>query len=167
MKDKKVKVQETERKDSVVYNGNVTITLKKGNTVISRKKTHNNGTSILFRALCMLLCGDEQGLSNVPYFIDAGIMQGGSFVSLLTSPTVITRRTPIFDGSTWKAQFISTIVYSQIRNPDTPIQILSLENSQGETLARITLDAEDYIQIESSIYTAMIEWEVYFNNPTT
>lgn len=166
---RKKKKAVTEQKNPIVYSGNVTVTMKKKNTIISRRTTHNNGTNNLFRALCMCLCGDEDGISLMPYFIDAGRMNGDVFDSYLTSPTIISRHTTIYDStsSIWKAQFVSTILYSQMESASVQITALALLNSSQETLAIISLSEDEAITIESNAYTAMIEWDMSFSNPTS
>ena len=168
---KKKKTKKVEQSNPVVYNGNVTVTLKKGSTVISRKTTHNAGTELLFRALCMCLCRDSAGLSSMPYFIDAGTISDGTYVTLLNSPSVITRRTTIYDTNgdpkTWKAQFVTTIVYSQLTSAATPINSLVLQDTENQVLARVDLSQEDQIIIESNSYNAMIEWEMSFVDAST
>lgn len=166
-KKKKEKEVVTENHSPISYDGNVTVTIKKKNTVISKTKTHNNGTPYLFRALCMCLCSDNDGILLMPYFIDAGIKgENDSFQSLLTTPSFITRHTTILDDSEWKAQFIGTIQYSQLTSADAVLNMLVLRNRSGDQLATIDL-GDNSIQIESNAYTAMIEWDMSFRNPTT
>lgn len=168
---RKKKTKKVEQSNPVVYNGNVTVTLKKGSTVISRKTTHNAGTELLFRALCMCLCRDSTGLSNMPYFIDAGTISNGSYVTLLNSPSVITRHTTVYDAngdpSIWKAQFVTIIVYSQLTSVATPISSLVLQDAENQILARVDLSTEDQIIIESNSYNAVIEWEMSFVDAST
>ena len=168
---KKKKTKKVEQSNPVVYNGNVTVTLKKGSTVISRKTTHNAGTELLFRALCMCLCRDSAGLLNMPYFIDAGTISDGRYITLLNSPSVITRHTTVYDANgdprTWKAQFVTTIVYSQLTSAATPISSLGSHDTENQVLGRVDLSQEDQITIKRNSYNAMIEWEMSFVDAST
>ena len=107
----------------------------------------------------------------MPYFIDAGTISDGTYITLLNSPSVITRHTTIYDTNddpkTWKAQFVTTIVYSQLTSAATPIDSLVLQDTENQVLARVDLSTEDQIIIESNSYNAMIEWEMSFVDAST
>lgn len=152
--------------NNIVYNGNVKVTIKKGSTVISKQTISNNGTNILFRALCLCLCGDNTGLSSMPMQIDGGSGIGSSFVSLLQTPSLITRHFTVYDSSTgsWKAQFIATISYAQLNKQGVPITSLQLLSMSNDILAEITYPANEGILIEGSTYTAIVEWDMWFTN---
>ena len=59
---KEIEIKEESKKDSItntIYNGEVNITFKLDNKVISRSKYKNSGTILLKKAFSMFMCGGE------------------------------------------------------------------------------------------------------------
>ena len=166
-------VQQTETKatskQGIGYSGVVTVTIKKGNRVISKKTTHNNSTPLLFRALCMCLVGDNVGLTFMPRYLDALDNNGTSVLgalSYLTTRYVYSSSSADSSSSvTYSARFITTINFAQLSSDITITQLALCVDALGASqLATITLATDSQIQLEDSNYTALIEWDMQFQD---
>lgn len=165
--ENKIKKENNTRKSSPIeYSGKVTVTIKRGNKIISRKTSSNNGTPLLFKTLCRCLCKDSDALNIMPFYIDAGNTESGTFKSGLVTPCVITKRVPLesTDGK-FVAQFIATLLYSQLKDTNNELKTIALKNIDGDILATMT-DDNTSILLTSSKYTALLQWEMSFDNST-
>lgn len=151
---------------SIQYSGKVTITVKRGNKIISRKTSSNNGTSLLFKTLCRCLCKDEDAINLMPFYIDVGEQTPEGFQTGLVTPCVITKRVTqnIAGTDTFVAQFVATLLYSQLLDSSKPLKTTALKNIDRDILATMTM--ENGISIENSKYTVLLEWEMSFSNST-
>ena len=159
-------------KNSFLYNGIVNVTIKKSGRVIMKQSIHNKGQNTLFKTFSRLLCGDNDALNDIPFSIDAGVYKADEFsnyvfTSVLSSPSVITRHTPVYNTTSkkWTAEFVSTIIYSQVVDSTEAISSLALRNSSGEILALVEqLDSD--VRIDESS-TLIVQWNMYFDNNST
>ena len=160
---KKVKAEETA---PITYRGVVTITTKKNGKVISTKTTHNDGSDLLFMALCYCMVRRDEGLNFMPQFVDAGRRVDNSFASSLVSKSFITTSYAYNDAG-WKSRFNTVITFSQLGD-STPIRVLRLcSDSAGENvLAEMDLGEDNEITLPSSAYVSAVDWIVSFGNVT-
>lgn len=160
---KKVKAEEAA---PITYRGVVTITMKKDGKVISTKTTHNEGSDLLFMALCYCIVRRDEGLNFMPQFVDAGRYVGGTFESSLVSKSFITT-SYAYNDSGWKSRFNTVITYAQLGDSE-PISTLRLcSDSVGENvLAEIDLGEGNEITLPSSAYVSAVDWIVSFGNVT-
>ena len=160
---KKVKAEEAA---PITYRGVVTVTMKKNGKVISTKTTHNDGSELLFMALCYCMVRRDEGLNFMPQFVDAGRYVGTTFESSLVSKSFITT-SYAYNDSGWKARFNTIVTYSQLRNSN-PIRILRLCSDPvgDDVLAEIDLGEGNEIKLLSSAYVSAVDWIVSFGNIT-
>ena len=161
---KKVKAEEIA---PITYRGVVTITMKKNGKVISTKTTHNDGSELLFMALCYCMVKRDEGLNFMPQFVDAGrYVADGTFASSLVSKSFITTSYAYNDNG-WKSRFNTIITYSQLGDSN-PISVLRLcSDPVGEdVLAEIDLGEGNEITLPSSAYVSAVDWIVSFGNIT-
>ena len=160
---KKVKAEEAA---PITYRGVVTITMKKDGKVISTKTTHNEGSDLLFMALCYCIVRRDEGLNFMPQFVDAGRYVDGTFKSSLVSKSFITT-SYAYNDSGWKSRFNTVITFSQLGDSN-PISTLRLcSDPVGEdVLAEIDLEEGNEIKLESSAYVSAVDWIVSFGNVT-
>ena len=160
---KKVKAEEAA---PITYRGVVTITMKKDGKVISTKTTHNEGSDLLFMALCYCIVRRDEGLNFMPQFVDAGRYVDGTFESSLVSKSFIST-SYAYNDSGWKSRFNTVITYSQLGDR-SPISVLRLcSDSVGENvLAEIDLGEDNEITLPSSAFVSAVDWIVSFGNVT-
>lgn len=155
----------TGKKPSIGYKGIVTVTIKQGKRIVSKKVLHNEGAELLFMSLCRCLISDNDGLSYMPNFLNAGYDNNGSFASVMVSPSFINSKAISSSGGVWAAVFNANITYSQL-NSTHSIEVLQLcaTGDGSNVLATLTLDESEYITIQDSSYTALVEWKMSFQN---
>lgn len=155
-------IEEKKPSSSITYRGNVKITVKKNNKVVSKKVIHNEGTQQLFRALCMALCGDTNALTYMPRYLNA---YSDGTVALRT-PSPLTRRAVEFYDNAYIARFMTTITYGQLVNVDNKINQIALtyDSIGNNQLATLTLPQGEEIEVSSIAYTIIIEWSMLFQD---
>lgn len=151
------------------YNGEVTIEIKKGNYIIKKIKTHNNGTSLLFSRLASALYGKYDNSLHPQYIrLFNRVSTGeGSNIQFIDTPsssrnvryTKINVET-IDSLDTTSVEFKFYIPFTEII-ANTNILKLFSDTGIEQPLAEVSL--EDEI-INDNISDIIIYWKLYITN---
>lgn len=169
--------------ECIKYIGSITIKEYNGNKLIRTIKTHNGGTSWLFKVLALALTGSDQR-QNMPHFLDMGYKTSSdNFQSVLSSRIGLTSKVIEKFSETsgtvagaaittygHSAIFTATIPAANITGTGkvTNYQLTSKakdDTSVGEStvLAEVKVEnGHEYQQLAG--YTYVVEWVMTFAN---
>lgn len=164
--------------NNIQYQGFVTIKILKGNKTIRTIKTHNAGTTLLFKVLSSVLCGNNESV-NMPKYFDLGSMEsdGSSYTFksnlanrvALNSKVIENFTTIMEDNKTFKSAYgasftvlIPSIQILEQKNIDT-LRLYSLNYGEESLLAQVELLNSLEVSYDKG-YNYMIEWVMTFEN---
>ena len=167
--------------ECIKYIGSVTIKEYNGKKLIRTIKTHNGGTSWLFKVLALALTGSNQR-QNMPHFLDMGYDSSGKFQSVLSSRIGLTSKViesftetqegaPVVTTYGHSAIFTATIPAANImrNNSVTKYQLTSKAKdntsiSESTVLAEVKVEGDGHKYHQSAGYTYVVEWVMTFAN---
>ena len=156
----------------VDYKGSVTLSL----TVAGKKikiKSHNNGTSSLFKLLCQCLTGNYPGTNYLPQYISLQRSENGqdNWISFLNGKQALTGKNYVEESqNNWVASFSGVINYSSLVQTIDPsdtgsyrLVLLSGIDGSSAVLATLAVDVKDLAKISPGT-NLIIEWKMMFSN---
>ena len=163
--------------NNIQYQGFVTVKVLKGNKAIKTIKTHNAGTTLLFKVLSSVLCGNNESV-NMPRYFDFGnlINDGNSYTfksnlanRMALSAKVIENFTASAGNnsftSAYGASFTVLIPSIQIvahKDIDT-LRLYASNYGEESLLAQVDLSEALEVSYDKG-YNYMIEWVMTFEN---
>lgn len=166
---KKTPVVSAEKKDSLVYKGNVTIKKLIGNSVYKKDKIHNKGTEEFFRLILLAIAGENVS-SSMPNYIHTFFKDtSGDFQSTCVTNIPLYNKTISYKNNAYELSLEFLIPFSQFY-PNTTTNSIKLYGSsnftaQSKALAEIELPA-DKVFVSDGITNIQVIWTLSIKNTT-
>lgn len=162
--------------NSMIYSGEVEISLRIGNKNI-KKKVHNSGTMLLKRAFAMFMCGGmiaDQAKRYIPTKLDLRYENMGTWSTNLNRPIYVTNPSYAKDElsaePSWYVEYSAVMPYSAMIsgidvNKTYRFYLMCDSNlsDEGSDIAYISVSGTDLATLEAGV-SAIISWRLRLLN---